>query len=464
MSESLEHHDAAKAAEVRLAEQHIGAAGQSLFNRGIAIGLAGLVLSIVFAAISDDGFHRFQFAYLVGFGFVLTLAIGALAFVMLQHTTRAGWSVGVRRLAECMACMMPVVGVMSVPILISVASQNGSLYRWAVKLPPGVERHADAKSEVPTNAGVEIKPGDRTHKPADDAAKAHSNAPHEGYDPVLLHKRPYLNPGFFIIRAIGFFVLWSLLAWWFWKTSTRQDAGGGDALTLRMQHLGPPGLLLLVVTMTFAAFDFFMSLDAHWFSTMFGIYILAGSALSFFAAIIVVTTLLQRNGYLRGIITVHHFHDLGKFLFAFVFFWGYIAFSQYMLIWYASIPEETTWFARRGATTHHADINGWTYVALIILVCHLLIPFAGLLSRHVKRNNKTLFFWSVWLLVMHWVDIWWIVAPEYDGKFHMPWMDISITVCLTGFFAACFSWLLAKQNLVPVRDPRLAQSLSFQNL
>jgi hypothetical protein len=231
-----------------------------------------------------------------------------------------------------------------------------------------------------------------------------------------------------------------------------------------MQHHSAPALLVLALTLTFASFDLLMSLDPHWYSTMYGVYYATGSLLAAFAAITLVIGLLQHLGYLTRSVTVEHFHDLGKWLFAFVFFWGYIAFSQYMLLWYANMPETSEWFAKRGATTVARDISPWTTVSLLLLFGQLLIPFVGLLSRHVKRAKGLLVFWAVWLLVFHWVDLFWLIMPALDGKFHFGLLEPLCLVGMGGIFVAVILWIAQQHSIVAVGDPRLHDAIVFENI
>ena len=217
-------------------------------------------------------------------------------------------------------------------------------------------------------------------------------------DPLLRHKAPYLSAGFFGVRAVIYLAVWWLLGRFYLTRSLEQDRSGDPALTLRMERLSPVALLLCAVTVTFASFDWLMSLSPRWFSTIFGVYFYSGAVVGFFAAIILAAVVLQLLGRLRTSMTVEHYHDLGKLLFAFVIFWGYIAFSQYLLIWYANIPEETEWYLVRQS-------GPWLWVSLVLLFGGLLIPFCGLLSRHAKRRRWSLAFWAVWLLAMHWLDL-----------------------------------------------------------
>jgi hypothetical protein len=285
----------------------------------------------------------------------------------------------------------------------------------------------------------------------------------------MAFKLAWLSPAWFLVRTVIYFAVWIGMAMWYWRRSTLQDKTGDVELTERMQGFSGAAVLILVLTMTFAAFDLLMSLDPHWFSTIFGVYFISGALLSSFAAITLVIGLLQRLGYLTVSVTTEHYHDLGKWMFAFVFFWGYIAFSQYMLLWYANIPEETTWLAHRGASTANFDRaslgpNGWSYVSIALLFGQLLIPFAGLLSRHVKRSRPMVMFWAAWILVFHWVDIWWLGMPELDGRVHFGVVEVLCFLGIGGVFMATYLRMLAKNPLRPLNDPRMPESLAFQNI
>jgi len=223
------------------------------------------------------------------------------------------------------------------------------------------------------------------------------------------------------------------------------------------------------LTITGAAGDFIMSLDPHWFSTMFGVYYFTGCTLGSWATLIIIVALLQRAGYLTASITVEHYQDLGKYLFAFTFFWGYIAFSQYMLLWYANIPEEIEWFNRHGATTVSQNFSGWSLVILALLFGQLLIPFPGLLSRHVKRRVGVLVFWAVWVLAFHYLDTYWMVMPEYHvigGHVTLISIvvDLAALVGVGGVFVSSLVRSMAPYSLLPTGDPRLPESLAFHNI
>ena len=339
----------------------------------------------------------------------------ALFFVALQHACRAGWSVTVRRLAEVLAAIMLVPAILFLPIVIRVLQSSGSLYPWA---------------DPRVVAGSEL----------------------------LQHKAVYLDPVFFAVRAAVYFAVWGLLGAYFLRQSVRQDQSGDPKLTQRMERLGGPALLLLALTVTFAAFDWLMSLEPAWFSTIFGLYYYAGATVGFQAALILAAMLLQATGRISDrSITVEHYHDMGKLLFTFVFFWGYIAFSQYMLIWYANIPEETAWYLTRQTGT-------WKWVSLVLLFGHLLIPFVALLSRKVRRSKVLLGFWAVWLLAVHWVDVYWLVMPAIHAE-SAP-IGLIDGACLLGIgslYLAGAVGIAGRRSLVALGDPRLDESLAFEN-
>ncbi|MBP8300416.1 MAG: hypothetical protein KA020_08645, partial [Planctomycetes bacterium] len=271
--------------------------------------LLGLGIALIGAAWAMGGDH-FYFSYLVGFMGVLGICLCALFFTMVQHITRAGWSITVRRLAENIAGTLPFMLLLFIPIVVGF----GKIYHhWA---------HAEL-----------------------DPLKA-------GYDAVLHGKSSYLNSTAFFARVGVYFAIWISLALIFRRGSIKQDQTGDPAISLRLSRIAAPGLLLFALSITFAAFDWIMSLDPHWFSTIFGLTYFAGGYMAFFAFVILLAKWLGTKGYLKDAITVEHYHDLGKLLFEFMVFWTYTNFSQYMLIWYANLPEETRWYGDRTQ-------NGW---------------------------------------------------------------------------------------------------------
>ena len=367
----------------------------------LIIGFVGLAGCIAGFAVDRD---HFFFSYLTAYAFWLTIGLGSLFFTMLHHLTNATWSVVLRRFSENVMMMLLFLAVLFIPIIAGI----GNLYHWS--------HHEIVAS-----------------------------------DPVLKEKSLYLNTGFFIIRAVFYFGIWLFLARGLYKTSLAQDKSFADGQTERMKKFSAPGMLLFAFTVTFAAFDWLMSLDAHWYSTAFGVYIFAGSLLSALSFITLVTILLREKGYLSNLITLEHYHDLGKLLFAFTVFWGYIAFAQYFLIWYANIPEETIWYRVRWL--------GYRPLTLLIVFGHFVVPFVVLISRGAKRNLTVMKLMAVWLLLMHWVDLYWVVMPSHsDRALQAFWIDIAAMVGIGGLTLWFFWRMMASQPLVPVNDPRLEAS------
>lgn len=362
----------------------------------------------------SPSWQRFQASYLVAFLFATSVSLGALFFVLIQHLVRAGWSVVVRRLAEFLSASFAWVSLLSLPIVIPLLLGNSSLFEW--------------------------------------------NDPHLiDTDALIRHKRPWLNPTFFTIRTVIYFGVWSLLGRYFLTLSRTQDKTGDHSLTSRMQAVAPVGTLLFAITANFFAFDFMMSVDPHWYSAIYGIYYFSGAVVASLAALILLARWYQTSGVIGPELTIEHFHDLGKLLFGFNFFWGYIAFSQYMLIWYANIPEETGWLITR-------QENGWAWVSLALLFGHLLIPFLGIMSRRSRRSYRSLVFWSCWLLAMHWLDIYWNVIPQYSVRPLPGLLDALLLAGVSSLYVAAFLRTASHNSFVAVRDPRLTESLAFHNV
>jgi hypothetical protein len=325
----------------------------------------------------------------------------------------------------------------------------------------------------------------------------------DAHDHVLQNIAPYLNTTFWMIRAVIFLAVWAFLAWFFYSNSVAQDASGDVSLTRKMEKFAPVAVGLYFVTQAFASIDWVMSLSPHWFSTMFPVYFFAASCCGYFATQVLLMFFVQRNHRLRGEITADHYQDAGKLLFAFgIVFWAYIAYSQYMLIWYADLPEETPWYLTR-------QLNGWLAVSLLLLIGHFAGPFLALISRHPKRRVAMLAAAAGWMLFMHLVDIYWLVMPKVPGVIHHTvthdlsypeiatavadpegpvaqrmqreiegfdriadldvgygWhlLDLTCVLGLAALVVAGAAWRLSGVSLIPERDPRLHESLAFENM
>jgi hypothetical protein len=381
------------------------------------VGVVGLAASLVLG-LAFSGFRHFQHSYLTAYMTFLTITLGGVFFVPLLHLCGAAWSVSSRRVAEIIAVNVLLMAVLSLPILIPLMMGNSGLYIW-------------------NNPEI---------------VKA---------DVLLTKKQPYLNMPFFMIRMVAFFAIWGGLGYFFFSKSVKQDQTGDLSLSARMRSVSAPAMLLFALSVTYASFDLLMSLSPHWYSTIFGVYVYGGSVVSFLATWILVLMGLQACGRLKSSVTIEHYHDIGKFLFGFVMFWGYIGFSQYLLIWYGNLPEETSFYSVR-------QQGGWKVVSLLLLTCNFIIPFVGLLSRHVKRKKSSLAFWAAWLIVTHYLDMYYLVMPNlwHETKpqtVPLSLLDLTCLLGVAGCFVAGLAYFARDRSLVPVKDPLLAQSLAFQN-
>lgn len=389
---------------------NLGSIGPKFLKIGAAVGVAGLGLSLAGSFSTEMKIERFFLSYLVNFAFYLSLSLGALFFILTQHIGRGGWSVVVRRVAEGFAAN---VALMFILFWVLYAGM-GHLYSWT------------------------------------DEAKVAT-------DPILQGKEPYLNTGFFLIRILFYFGVWIALSQYFLRGSVGQDTSKDPKKTERMQMVSAPGIPIAALTLTFASFDLLMSRDPHWFSTIFGVYYFAGSFLGFYSLLALFLHLLQSKGLMKETITVEHYHDIGKYMFGFTVFWAYIAFSQFMLIWYGNIPEETIWYMRRFE-------GGWLNASYFLLIGHFIVPFFILIHRSVKRIPSALAAIAVWVLLMHWFDLYWIVMPEsIVGQVGLSWIDLAGFVGMGGLYLAGFAFFIGEKSLIPKGDPRLEESLQFKN-
>jgi hypothetical protein len=254
-----------------------------------------------------------------------------------------------------------------------------------------------------------------------------------------------------------YFACWTLVSYRLYTFSVRQDVDPDPSIMAKLRSTSAWGLPLTAVTLAFASYDILMSLDPHWFSTIFGVYFFAGGILSAVAVITLLALLLQQmGGQLEGVITAEHYQDLGKYLFGFVVFWAYIAFSQYMLYWYGGIPEETVWF-------QHRLQNGWQWHSAALVIFHFAVPFLVLLPRATKRASLVLGVMTVWLIGMHWFDLHWVALPVLRGSGGFHWLDFTCWLGLTGIFGGILMYRLSRHPLVPQRHPYLGESLRFEN-
>jgi hypothetical protein len=362
---------------------------------------------------------RAMFSYLWAFEAVLALALGAFGWLVIDITVRSQWSIVVRRIAETIQATLPLFAVLWLPIGLLGMHE---LYPWS----------------------------------------------HET-DAILERKRWFLSSGFWWGRAVIYFALWIALSRFFYTSSVKLDGLGDntaerDRVVKRTWAVAAPSILVYALSQSFAAIDWVMSLQPHWYSTIFGVYFFASSILVFFAVTSLIAMALQRGGMLKTAISPEHFHDLGKFTFGFTVFWAYIAFSQFILIWYANIPEETEFYMVRLE-------GGWQVLSYALPVMHFFVPFMFLLSRHVKRARWPLAVGAVWMVVMHLADMYWLILPNFGahGEGHheahlaVSWLDGAALLGMVGAFLAAFGFFLKRNKVIAINDPRLTESLAHEN-
>lgn len=362
---------------------------------------------------------RAMFSYLFAYMGVLGIALGALGWLLIDHNVRSGWGVVIRRLTENATATLPVFALLWLPIGVIGFHE---LYPWS----------------------------------------------HET-DAILAKKTWFLSPGFWYARAFVYLAVWSALGYGLWYLSVKMDKEGEDvakrnAIVNTIRTIVAPGLALYALTLSFGAIDWLMSLQPHWYSTIFGIYYFAASILAFWAFISLMSMAAQGSGVLQKAITTEHFHDMGKFVFGYTIFWTYIAFSQFILIWYANIPEETEFFMVRME-------GGWSWISYGLPLAHFFVPFLFMLSRHMKRNRGALMLASIWTLIMHFVDMYWLVMPNYgthgEGEHHAhlapSYLDFTAILGLVGVFLAVYGVILNRNKVVSINDPRLPESLAHEN-
>lgn len=370
---------------------------------GLAAGAVGLLVCAIGLFVAPEQLVR---SWLLGVVFWVGISAGCLALLMIHHLTSGRWGVVVRRIFEASASVLPLLGLLLVPVLFNL----DELYLW-------------------TQEAVVAA------------------------DPVLQNKVPYLNEPFFVARVTGYFVVWTAITLWLRALSDRQDHAADPRLSKRMQAVSAPGIVVWAFVTTFFYFDLLMSLEPHWFSTIYGVYFFGGSGLSAMAFLILVAVFLARRGPMDRVLATRHFHDWGKLTLAFVLLWAYFAFSQFLIIWSGNLPEEIEWYLHR---TNH----GWQYVGLTLALLHFALPFALLLSSDLKKKPRRLAALAVFILLMRWVDHVWQIEPVFHPHgLYVHWLDVAAPIAVGGLWLATFAWLLKRRPIVPINDPWLAESV-----
>jgi hypothetical protein len=370
-----------------------------------SIAIASILASFIGYFVIEEK-AQFFFSWLTAFAYVASIGLGALAFIVLQHVTRSKWSVVIRRIPEAIAANLWILAILFIPILLGL----GSLYHW-------------------------------THHEAVEA------------DKLLQAKEAYLNVPFFIVRNVIYFLLWGFVGYRLYKKSVEMDTTADWGIQTSLRRLSGPMIPILGFSIAFASFDWLMSLDPHWFSTMFGVYFFAMSFQVLFPVMILITFYLHSKGLLLNTIGSSQIESMGKLFFGFTVFYAYIAFCQFMLIYYANIPEETLWFE------HRVD-GGYIYLFITLLLGRFLVPFALLLRKNNKTNKGILKFVSIWILGIHAIELYWIIMPTHNHHLHFSILDVTSLIGLATLFLALFFQRFKSSSMIPKNDPFLADSLN----
>jgi hypothetical protein len=394
--------------------------GRTLMIRAAAVGVVGLAATAAGGAFDA---RRALYAYLAAFVYWAGIALAAMVFLMANEAANSRWYIVVRRILESLPTSLTVLAVLFLPIVFGM----GRIFPWV---------DPTAASHVP------VQPW------------AHGEAKLAVH--LWEHRHPWMNVPFFLIRAAIYFAIWLGVGMLMRGWSLAQDASGAPELKLKMRRMGAGGLPFVALAITFAAFDWQMSLSAFLFSTIFGVYWFSGSLVAAIAAWIIATAAAAREEPLKGAINANHIHSMGKYLFAFTAFWAYIAFSQYLLIWIANLPEEVPWYLVR-------TDSGWKGVGIFLAVFQFVLPFLILMPRERKRAWKPLVFMSFWILAAHYVDIYWVVMPSLSPAGPSPsWMDLAAFLGIGGISVAWVVSRLRGHPILPARDPFLADSLHYE--
>jgi hypothetical protein len=379
---------------------------QYVRNTGFILTLAGLVIVIISYIVDPV---RTANNSLIMTAFVVSIGVCSLFLVALEYLAGAVWSVVFRRISEFLSTVIFIAPFIAIPFLINLHS----VFQW-------------------THAGTVAK------------------------DVVLAGKSPYLNINFFLIRFAFLFIIWGLFYFVFIRNSQKQDITHDQKLTKRNIVLSGIFMPVFGITISIAGIDWLMSLEPKWFSTIFGVYYFSGGLLAALAALTLIAVRMNEKGLLIPGIRKDHFYSLGALLFAFTNFWAYIAFSQYMLIWYANLPEETFWFISRSQ-------GNWLYITIGIAFARFVIPYIMLLTQPSKMNPKRLKIVSIWILLSHWYDLYWMVMPKYSsGSIVFSWYEFAFPIFGLGLIMLIFYFRAKLVNAIPIGDPKLQRSLEFR--
>src|SRR5579864_3116115 len=374
---------------------------KTIAQRSLIVGVVFGIVAVILAFIRPDEFYR---AYLLGFMCWLGVALGSMAILMIRHLTGGGWGMVIRRILGAAMRTVPLLAVLFIPVIIGMKH----LYIWARPLSEVTDKHL------------------REH--LEDITKT------------------YLTTSGFWVRAIFYFAIWNLLSFLLSHWSKQTDRAGAPDNTDRFKAVAGPGLILYGFTISFAAIDWVMSLDPSWISTIFGLVILIGEVLSAMCFAVVVERILFKYKPMSEMLKPDFVHDHGKWMLTFIMVWAYFSFSQWLIIWAGNLPGEITFYLLR--------LNGgWGWIGLMLVLCHFAVPFVILLSRPFKRNVRKLAWLAVWLMFMRWVDLLWIIEPNFSNTLRITFADVVVSLAIGCLWMAFFFRNLGALPLLPAYDP-----------
>jgi hypothetical protein len=385
---------------------------KKIAGRSLIVGIVFGIVAVILAFTKTDEFYR---GYLLGFMCWLGVSLGSMSIVMIRHLTGGGWGVVIRRILGAAMRTLPLLTILFIPMLIGVAQHR--IYPWAM--------------------------------PLDQIADSHIREHLEKHSFV---KDAYLNFSGFLIRAIIYFAIWNVLSFLLSLWSKQTDRPGAPDNTQKFKAVSGPGLILYGLTISFAAIDWVMSFDPSWISTIFPLIILIGEVLSAMCFAIVVERILVNYRPMSEMLKPDFVHDHGKWTLAFIMVWAYFSFSQWLIIWAGNLPSEITFYLKR--------LNGgWGYIGLALVLFHFAFPFVVLLSRPFKRDIRKLVWLAIWLMIMRYVDLFWIIEPNFSNTFHITIADIVLPIAIGGLWLAFFFRNLAALPLLPAYDPSAIEVL-----
>ena len=387
---------------------------KKIYQRSLIVGIVFAIASVILAITNPDQFYR---GYLLGFLCWLGVSLGSMAIVMIRHLTGGGWGMVIRRILGAAMRTLPQLAILFIPIIIAVVQHR--IYPWAMPTEsvqdPYIREHLEKHSFI---------------------------------------KNAYLNQTGFIIRAIIYFVIWNVLSFLLSMWSRQTDRPGAPDNTQRFKAVAGPGLILYAFTISFAAIDWVMSLDPSWISTIFGLIILIGEMLSAMCFAVVVERILVNYKPMSEMLKPDFVHDHGKWILTFIMVWAYFSFSQWLIIWAGNLPNEITFYTKRLSF-------GWGKVGLFLALFHFAVPFAVLLSRPFKRNIRKLVWLAIWLMLMRWVDLFWIIEPNFMKGLGITIADVVVPIAIGGFWLAYFFRNLGSLPLLPAYDPSAGEVLEI---